>query len=325
MGDTNRTHKKKSANSTAKTQKRKSKKTVQLRTDSAQSLFETLRNVSSGTTDFKTAFSPQIEAASTAADIAKKAQHDHDLTYKVRQEALADMQQKMLDHVPGSKSEALTTIPAEDGHFVVHGTIRDEADNKGLAHVKVRLKDLDRKSDDILAETYTDFYGNYTVDFSEESFDDPDKKPEVYIEVLDDANKTVQRSSKTFQSKTQPQTALSLTTPTASFSRAVAQKQKRIDGENSKQKLLKLNAQRTQSSKRLLAERLEKATIAQNKHSSAEAQPKPSKTKSKPSTSKKQSSAAAKTRLKNSTDSKKSTTTGTAKKHTRSTKTKKSS
>ncbi len=87
---------------------------------------------------------------------------------------------------------------AAEGRFVAAGRIVDRDIGAGLPNVRVRAFDLDRKYDDLLRITRTDELGYYRIEYSETDFDELDKKPEMYIEVLDEEDRVLYTSSKSF-------------------------------------------------------------------------------------------------------------------------------
>jgi len=94
------------------------------------------------------------------------------------------------------------TLARAEGKFVVAGRIVDES-GAGLTDVRVRAFDLERKYDDLLRETRTGMMGYYRLEYDESDFKDlADKKPEMYIEVLDKQGQQVHTSTKSFIHKT---------------------------------------------------------------------------------------------------------------------------
>lgn len=91
---------------------------------------------------------------------------------------------------------------AEKGKFVVAGRIVDEATGEGLPNVNVKAFDMDRKYDDLLGSIRTDEMGYYRIEYTKEDFKDLfDKKPETYIEVLDEEGDSLFTSAKSFVHK----------------------------------------------------------------------------------------------------------------------------
>jgi hypothetical protein len=87
------------------------------------------------------------------------------------------------------------TLARAEGKFVVAGRIVDE-NGAGLTGVRVRAFDLERKHEDLLRETGTDMMGYYRLEYDESDFKDlADKKPEMYIEVLDEESQQIHTST----------------------------------------------------------------------------------------------------------------------------------
>jgi hypothetical protein len=90
------------------------------------------------------------------------------------------------------------TLARAEGKFVAAGRIVDES-GAGLTGVRVRAFDLERKHEYLLRETRTDMMGYYRLEYDESDFKDlADKKPEMYIEVLDEEGQQVHTSTKSF-------------------------------------------------------------------------------------------------------------------------------
>jgi hypothetical protein len=75
----------------------------------------------------------------------------------------------------------------------------DKKSGVGLPDVIVKAFDMDRKYDDLLGSTVTNKDGYYQVEYTTKDFKDLfDKKPETYIEVLDQEGHTLYTSPKSF-------------------------------------------------------------------------------------------------------------------------------
>jgi hypothetical protein len=130
----------------------------------------------------------------------QKARRERGIRFKARTEALEQTivnRQKKLEAM--RKAEPPVVSP-EKGKFLVSGRVIDKASGMGLPHVTVRAFDLDRKYSDLLGTVRTDEFGYYRITYSEKDFKDLfDKKPEVYIEVLDqEEGKQIYTSPKSF-------------------------------------------------------------------------------------------------------------------------------
>lgn len=93
------------------------------------------------------------------------------------------------------------TLKKVSGKFVVAGRLLDKETGAPLVGVKLVVHDLDRKKDDKITEAYTDSAGYYRVEYSAKDLNDPDKKPEIYIEVMDEHQEVVYKSPRSFIEK----------------------------------------------------------------------------------------------------------------------------
>jgi len=88
-------------------------------------------------------------------------------------------------------------IPPATGKFIVAGRVTDRDTGVPLPNVLVKAYDLDPKTDELLGQTRTDALGYYRIEYTEKDLkDDRDKKPEVYIDVLNDAGQSIYTSPK---------------------------------------------------------------------------------------------------------------------------------
>jgi hypothetical protein len=86
---------------------------------------------------------------------------------------------------------------SEQGAWVVRGRVSD-AQGKGLSGVTVSLFDKDLFFDDRLGETQTDDRGDYTFTYHVEDFRDLiERKPDIYLKVIDQKGKTIYTSKDT--------------------------------------------------------------------------------------------------------------------------------
>ncbi len=85
---------------------------------------------------------------------------------------------------------------AEPSAWIVRGRVTDKA-GKGLSGLVVSLYDKDLFFDDKLGQTETDDKGDYSLIYREEDFRDLiEKKPDIYLKVLDQKGKTLFTSKK---------------------------------------------------------------------------------------------------------------------------------
>jgi hypothetical protein len=96
-----------------------------------------------------------------------------------------------------------TSVPkppdAESGAWIVRGRVTDEA-GKGLGGLTVSLYDKDLFFDDRLGETETDESGDYSLTYHTEEFRDLiERKPDIYLKVMDQKGKTVYTSKETIK------------------------------------------------------------------------------------------------------------------------------
>ena len=80
------------------------------------------------------------------------------------------------------------------GAWIVRGRVSD-AQGKGLGGVTVSLYDKDLFFDDRLGETKTDERGDYSLTYHAEEFRDLiERKPDIYLKVIDEKGKTLYKS-----------------------------------------------------------------------------------------------------------------------------------
>jgi hypothetical protein len=92
---------------------------------------------------------------------------------------------------PGGPSRGPAAAPDA---WIVRGRVTDRA-GKGLSGLTVSVYDKDLLFDDRLGETETDAEGNYQVTYRTEDFRDLiEKKPDIYVKVMDQKGKTVYTS-----------------------------------------------------------------------------------------------------------------------------------
>jgi hypothetical protein len=85
---------------------------------------------------------------------------------------------------------------AEPGVWTVRGRVADKA-GKGLSGLIVSLFDKDLFWDDRLGQTETDAAGNFSLVYRSEDFRDLlERKPDIYLKVLDQKGKTLSTSKK---------------------------------------------------------------------------------------------------------------------------------
>jgi hypothetical protein len=85
---------------------------------------------------------------------------------------------------------------AEPGVWTVRGRVADKT-GKGLSGLIVSLFDKDLFWDDRLGQTETDAGGNFSLVYRTEDFHDLlDRKPDIYLKVLDQKGKTLFTSKK---------------------------------------------------------------------------------------------------------------------------------
>lgn len=88
------------------------------------------------------------------------------------------------------------------GKFVVTGRIVDDATGVGLPNVKIKAFDRDRKFDDLLGTVQTDQDGFYRLEYTAEQFrEGGEDAPEVYIQVLDEADEPLYQSPRSVEIK----------------------------------------------------------------------------------------------------------------------------
>jgi len=121
---------------------------------------------------------------------------------KQRSEVLqrnVELRQKRLEAYAKRKRPVVT---AKGDKFVVGGQVVDKASGRGIPNLSVKAIDKDRKYDDLLGATQTDALGYYRIEYSEADFKDiADKTPETFIEVLDDKQQVLYRSTQSFIQK----------------------------------------------------------------------------------------------------------------------------
>ena len=85
---------------------------------------------------------------------------------------------------------------AEPDAWIVRGRVTDK-EGKGLSDLVVSLYDKDLFFDDQLGQTETDDNGEYSLTYRTEDFRDLiEKKPDIYVKVLDQKGKTLYTSKK---------------------------------------------------------------------------------------------------------------------------------
>jgi hypothetical protein len=85
---------------------------------------------------------------------------------------------------------------AEPGTWIVRGRVADKQ-GKGLNDLVVSLYDKDLFFDDKLGETETDDNGDFSLTYRTEDFRDLiERKPDIYVKVLDSKGKTLYTSKK---------------------------------------------------------------------------------------------------------------------------------
>jgi hypothetical protein len=97
----------------------------------------------------------------------------------------------------GAPPGGSTNDPVVDpGTWIVRGRVADKT-GKGLNNLVVSLYDKDLLFDDRLGETTTDDSGNFSITYRTENFRDLiEKKPDIYLKVLDQKGKTLYTSKK---------------------------------------------------------------------------------------------------------------------------------
>ncbi|MDX1546249.1 MAG: DUF4332 domain-containing protein [Rhodothermales bacterium] len=118
--------------------------------------------------------------------------------YRARSEAMEEVSARRRRQLEDPGRRVPEPAP---GTFVVAGRITDDATGAGLAYVRVRAFDLDRRYDDLLGETRTDAAGYYRLEYDAATFDELDEKPETYVEVLDEDGEVLFTSTKSFVQK----------------------------------------------------------------------------------------------------------------------------
>jgi len=126
----------------------------------------------------------QIERVQKRAEVLEKAANAR----REMAEKAADRRKKDVERV-------------EEDKFVLTGRLVDEKTGEPLPDVKLRAVDMDRKYDDLVAETHTDELGYYRVVYDKNQFEDIDEKPEMYIEAVDDQGEVFYRSPTGFRHK----------------------------------------------------------------------------------------------------------------------------
>lgn len=87
--------------------------------------------------------------------------------------------------------------PLSPDAWVVRGTVTDE-NNKGLRRLTVSLYDQDLFFDDVLGTTHTNENGNFEIVYRMEAFKSLfEKKPDLYLKVLDSSGKKLYTSENT--------------------------------------------------------------------------------------------------------------------------------
>jgi hypothetical protein len=88
---------------------------------------------------------------------------------------------------------------------MVAGRITDKQSGVGLPNVALNVFDLDRKHDDLLGRTRTDDQGYYRLEYTAADVDDRrDRKAEIYLQVLDDADAVAHQTPRSFFEKAGP-------------------------------------------------------------------------------------------------------------------------
>ncbi|MEF8787713.1 MAG: hypothetical protein V5A84_01460 [Planctomycetota bacterium] len=111
----------------------------------------------------------------------------------------AQVRRQRVEMAPEARKAELER--AEEDKFVLTGRIMDEETGRGLPDVRLRVFDMDRKYDDLVAETTTDELGYYRVVYDQDDFKDIDEKPEMFIEALDEEDEVFYTSPRGFRHK----------------------------------------------------------------------------------------------------------------------------
>jgi len=147
---------------------------------------------------------PMVEMGKIAADIGVRIEQRGEKireASRIRSEALQqnlDQRRKRLESYAKRKRPV---VAGKGDNFVVAGQVTDKASGNGIPNLIVKAIDKDRKYDDMLGTTRTDALGYYRIEYSEADFKEKDNKPETFIEVMDDNNKVLFRSTRSFIEK----------------------------------------------------------------------------------------------------------------------------
>ncbi len=110
------------------------------------------------------------------------------------------------DHIARRRTAlARLTAPApakSEKDRTFSGRLVDEQDGEPIPYTRIRIMDLDRKDHDQLGVAITDSMGNFSLAFSAKQFDDPDARPELYCEVLDENDHVLVRTRRSMVEKT---------------------------------------------------------------------------------------------------------------------------
>ena len=142
------------------------------------------------------------DAVRAARDRIGQAREQHAARLKERSESLrraAEVRRELVEQTPALRREELEK--PKEGKFVLTGRILDAETGDPLPDVKLRVFDLDRKYDDLVAETRTDELGYYRVVYDQSDFEDVDETPEMDIEGLDEQGEAFYTSPRGFRQK----------------------------------------------------------------------------------------------------------------------------
>lgn len=170
---------------------------------------EPLLSLLTGEKDFRQALPDVFNLLAKANEEKRRLEGERQAVYVGRAQALRSFAGKRLEALRAAPGHPPSEGPLEG--FRIRGRILDEKDGQGLANVKIVAKDLDRKTDEVIGTAITDWEGRYSIAYRAEDFADPDRKPEIYLEVYDDEDKLLTRTSRSFIDKTAKDATLSAT------------------------------------------------------------------------------------------------------------------
>jgi hypothetical protein len=138
----------------------------------------------------------QQRRAARAADVVKvlRKQLGKDHPDVVAVAAMADSMVELKTRFENQTTRLKNWPKPRSNEWLVFGTVVD-AQGEPLSGLTVRVLDRDRKYDDLLGETETDEFGDFSVIYHERDFKETGEKlPDLYVEVSDSKGKLLYSS-----------------------------------------------------------------------------------------------------------------------------------